>query len=198
MNSTVTSGASAAAFADHPGYRRMFAPDQLTLGLFLPLYQAHYQDLMRQRLGLLGAHDDDAVLVERLLTLMQNSGVDYTLFFRRLGEQAADVAVSELRDDFVDRAGFDTWAADYLARQAGESSGSIDARRQRMHAVNPLYVLRNYLAQKAIDAAEDGDYSEVRRLHQVLTRPFDAQDGMQAYAERPPEWGKHLEISCSS
>jgi uncharacterized protein YdiU (UPF0061 family) len=168
------------------------------LGLFLPLYQAHYQDLMRQRLGLLGAHDDDAVLVERLLTLMQNSGVDYTLFFRRLGEQAADVAVSELRDDFVDRAGFDTWAADYLARQAGESNGSVDARRQRMHAVNPLYVLRNYLAQKAIDAAEDGDYSEVRRLHQVLTRPFEAQDGMQAYAERPPEWGKHLEISCSS
>ncbi|MNO98175.1 hypothetical protein D3C76_899110 [compost metagenome] len=67
-----------------------------------------------------------------------------------------------------------------------------------MHAVNPLYVLRNYLAQKAIDAAEKGDYEEVRRLHTVLTKPFQAQPGMEAYAERPPEWGKHLEISCSS
>ncbi|MNT72512.1 hypothetical protein D3C72_2111200 [compost metagenome] len=67
-----------------------------------------------------------------------------------------------------------------------------------MHAVNPLYVLRNYLAQKAIDAAEQGDYEEVRRLHAVLSNPFEAQPGMEAYAERPPEWGKHLEISCSS
>jgi uncharacterized protein YdiU (UPF0061 family) len=168
------------------------------LGLFLPLYQAHYQDLMRRRLGLLGADDSDALLVERLLALMQGSGVDYTLFFRRLGEQPAALAVAELRDDFVDRAGFDAWAADYLARQAGTANDDTAERRQRMHAVNPLYILRNYLAQKAIDAAEEGDYSEVRRLHQVLTRPFDAQDGMQAYAERPPEWGKHLEISCSS
>ena len=67
-----------------------------------------------------------------------------------------------------------------------------------MHAVNPLYILRNYLAQKAIDAAEAGDYSEVQRLHDVLTRPFTEQPGMETYAERPPEWGKHLEISCSS
>ena len=67
-----------------------------------------------------------------------------------------------------------------------------------MHAVNPLYILRNYLAQKAIDAAQAGDYSEVQRLHDVLTQPFTEQAGMQSYAERPPEWGKHLEISCSS
>jgi len=67
-----------------------------------------------------------------------------------------------------------------------------------MHAVNPLYILRNYLTQKAIDAAESGDYAEVRRLHAVLSNPFTEQPGMESYAERPPEWGKHLEISCSS
>jgi uncharacterized protein YdiU (UPF0061 family) len=54
------------------------------------------------------------------------------------------------------------------------------------------------LAQKAIDAAESGDYEEVRRLHTVLSNPFEEQPGMDSYAERPPEWGKHLEISCSS
>ncbi|MGC3891796.1 protein adenylyltransferase SelO [Pseudomonas urmiensis] len=167
------------------------------LGLFLPLYQAHYLDLMRRRLGLTSAEDDDLALVERLLQRMQSGGVDYTLFFRRLGEQPVAEALKVVRDDFIDLAGFDAWGADYLARCERER-GNAEGRRERMHAVNPLYVLRNYLAQKAIEAAEGGDYSEVRRLHQVLSNPFEQQPGMQAYAERPPEWGKHLEISCSS
>jgi uncharacterized protein YdiU (UPF0061 family) len=168
------------------------------LGMFLPLYQAHYLDLMRRRLGLTTAEEDDADLIARLLQLMQNSGVDYSLFFRRLGEESADIAVSHLRDDFVDMLGFDAWAETYKARIAREPATSQEDRRARMHAVNPLYILRNYLAQRAIEAAEQGDYSEVRRLHQVLCTPFEEQPGMDSYAQRPPDWGKHLEISCSS
>ena len=169
-----------------------------TLGLFLPLYQAQYLDLMRRRLGLTRAEDDDQQLLEQLLQLMQGSSVDYTLFFRRLGDESAELAVARLRDDFVDIKGFDAWAERYKARVAREPQETQEQRRARMHGVNPLYILRNYLAQKAIDAAESGDYSEVRRLHRVLSKPFEEQPGMQAYAERPPEWGKHLEISCSS
>lgn len=169
-----------------------------TLGLFLPLYQAQYLDLMRRRLGLTTAEDEDQKLLEQLLQLMQGSSVDYTLFFRRLGDESAELAVARLRDDFVDIKGFDAWAERYMARVAREPQEPQARRRARMHGVNPLYILRNYLAQKAIDAAESGDYSEVRRLHSVLSQPFDEQPGMQAYAERPPEWGKHLEISCSS
>ena len=168
------------------------------LGLFLPLYQAHYLDLMRRRLGLLTAEDDDQGLVERLLQLMQGSAVDYTLFFRRLGEQPAPLALSQLRDDFVDLTGFDNWSEALLARLGRQPEEAQPARQARMNAVNPLYILRNYLAQNAIEAAEAGDYSEVRRLHQVLCAPFEAQAGMEAYAQRPPDWGKHLEISCSS
>jgi uncharacterized protein YdiU (UPF0061 family) len=123
--------------------------------------------------------------------------VDYNLFFRKLGERPVAEALKRVRDDFIDLGGFDAWGADYLARCERES-GNAQGRRERMHGVNPLYVLRNYLAQRAIEAAEAGDYSEVRRLHQVLSTPFEEQAGMQAYAERPPEWGKHLEISCSS
>lgn len=170
---------------------------QDTLTLFLPLYEAHYLHLMRRRLGLQQAEDGDKALIERLLKLMQPGAVDYTLFFRGLGEQPADAAVRVVRDDFIDLEGFDRWAEDYLARLQREP-GNADGRRERMHAVNPLYILRNYLAQRAIEAAEGGDYTEVRRLHQVLTKPFEEQPGMQAYAQRPPEWGKHLEISCSS
>nr|WP_197999232.1 MULTISPECIES: YdiU family protein [Pseudomonas] len=168
------------------------------LGLYLPLYQANYLDLMRRRLGLTTAEDDDQKLVERLLQLMQNSGVDYTLFFRRLGDESAALAVTRLRDDFVDLAGFDAWAEQYKARVVRDGEYSQEQRRERMHAVNPLYILRNYLAQNAITAAESGDYSEVRRLHEVLSKPFEEQAGMEQYAQRPPDWGKHLEISCSS
>ncbi|XVJ48534.1 protein adenylyltransferase SelO [Pseudomonas sp. UBT] len=168
------------------------------LGLYLPLYQAHYLDLMRRRLGLTTAEEDDQKLVERLLKLMQNSGVDYTLFFRRLGDEPAALAVARLRDDFVGLAGFDAWAELYKARVARDGDYSEVQRRERMHAVNPLYILRNYLAQNAIAAAESGDYSEVRRLHEVLSKPFEEQPGMEQYAQRPPDWGKHLEISCSS
>jgi uncharacterized protein YdiU (UPF0061 family) len=169
-----------------------------TLALFLPLFQASYLDLMRRRLGWVTAEDEDQGLLERLLQLMQTGVVDYNLFFRRLGEQAPDLALQVVRDDFIDLAVFDEWAALYLARLARQPSEGAEERSERMNAVNPLYILRNYLAQKAIEAAEAGDYSEVRRLHQVLTRPFEAQPGMEAYAMRPPDWGKHLEISCSS
>ncbi|EIK54493.1 hypothetical protein YO5_17045 [Stutzerimonas stutzeri TS44] len=168
-----------------------------TMELFLPLYEAEWLDLMRRRLGFARAEADDERLVRRLLQLMQDSAVDYTRFFRELGDSPAPQAVRRLREDFVDLAGFDAWAADYCARVAREDA-TQDSRQARMHAVNPKYILRNYLAQQVIEAAEQGDYGPVRELHAVLGRPFDEQPGMQRYAERPPEWGKHLEISCSS
>jgi uncharacterized protein YdiU (UPF0061 family) len=170
-----------------------------TLGLFLPLYQAHYLDLMRRRLGLLTADEADEALIQRLLQLMQGSAVDYTNFFRELGDNSPQQALARLRDDFRDLAGFDAWAADYRARVASEAeTGSQEARRTRMHAVNPKYILRNYLAQQVIEAAEQGNYAPVRELHAVLSQPFDEQPGYERYAESPPQWGKHLEISCSS
>jgi len=168
-----------------------------TLGLFLPLYQAHYLDLMRRRLGWLGADEGDEALIQRLLQLMQGSAVDYSNFFRELGDSAPEQALSRLRDDFTDLAGFDAWAADYRARTTLDGDDQSQ-RRTRMHAANPKYILRNYLAQQAIEAAEQGDFGPVRELHGVLSRPFDEQPGQERYAQRPPDWGKHLEISCSS
>ena len=175
------------------------AIDQLraTMDLFLPIYEAAWLDLMRKRLGLQTAEESDKELIQCLLQLMQSSAIDYTRFFRELGDRPADQALARLREDFLDIKAFDDWAATY--RQRSEREGiDHEARRTRMHAANPKYILRNYLAQKAIEAAEAGDYGPVRELHQVLSRPYDEQPGMEHYAERPPEWGKHLEISCSS
>lgn len=168
-----------------------------TMDLFLPIYEAAWLDLMRRRLGFQTAEEDDKTLVQHLLQLMQASAIDYTRFFRELGDSAPEQSLARLREDFIDIKAFDDWAAAYRQR-AERDSGDQSERRTRMHAVNPKYILRNYLAQQAIEAAEAGNYGPVRELHAVLSHPFDEQPNMERYAERPPEWGKHLEISCSS
>lgn len=175
------------------------AKDELLQALkaFLPQFRSAWMRLMRTRLGLQLEQESDRTLVQRLLELMQSSPVDYSLFFRTLSQANSAQALNTLREDFVDLQGFDQWSADYQQRLALEPQ-SAQQRQQAMLAVNPKYVLRNYLAQQAIEAAERGDYGPVRTLHQVLSHPFDEQPEHATYAERPPEWGKHLEISCSS
>ncbi|MDY0251339.1 MAG: YdiU family protein [Pseudomonas sp.] len=161
------------------------------------IQQQAYLQAMRARLGLVDEYATDALLIEKLLVQMDQSAVDYSLFFRHLGELPAPEALAKLRDEFINRAAFDEWSAEFIARNANDSRNQ-EQRRKAMHAVNPLYLLRNYLIQIAIEAAEDGDYAPLHKLHEVLSMPFTAQEGCDAYAERPPDWGKHLSISCSS
>lgn len=78
---------------------------------------------------------------------------------------------------------------------------SDEERKASMNSVNPKYVLRNYLCQSAIDAAEMGDFEEVRRLLKVMERPYDEQPGMEKYACLPPAWAYRpgvCMLSCSS
>lgn len=161
------------------------------------IQQQAYLKAMRARLGLIGEQDDDALLIDKLLVQLDHSGVDYTLFFRNLGDLPAAQALEKLRDEFVNRAAFDEWVSEFMARIANDTR-TQEQRCEEMHAINPLYILRNYLIQIAIEAAEDGDYAPLHKLHQVLSSPFTEQEGCAEYAERPPQWGKHLSISCSS
>jgi uncharacterized protein YdiU (UPF0061 family) len=102
-----------------------------------------------------------------------------------------------LRDFFLDRKSFDQWARRYKNRLREEGSQDED-RLLRMNRVNPKYVLRNYLAQTAIEKAQKRDYSEIDHLLTLLQNPYSDQPGMEAYAAPPPNWGKHLTVSCSS
>jgi uncharacterized protein YdiU (UPF0061 family) len=156
---------------------------------------------MRTKLGLTTVQDEDQALIDDLLRLMARHRTDYTMTWRLLGEHRIGVVGAArpepVRDLFLDGAAFDAWAVRYDERLRAEHS--VDAERQaRMHAVNPKYILRNHLAEIAIQQAEAGDSSEVCRLHQILLRPFDDQPEHEAYAALPPEWAGSLEISCSS
>jgi len=155
--------------------------------------------LLRAKLGLTTREDDDAGLVNALFAMLQHNGPDYTRFFRQLGNLSSGGPDGDaaLRDMFLYREEWDAWAERYRSRLRRE--GSVDAARKRaMDAVNPKYVLRNYLAQVAIEKAQQKDFSEVRRLLTVLERPFDEQPEHDRYADLPPDWAAHLEVSCSS
>ena len=134
------------------------------------------------------------------LQLLAQNRVDYTIFLRRLCDfdSRPDAANTPLRDLFLDRAAFDAWAARYAA--ALRQQDAPDAERgAAMRTVNPKYILRNHLAEIAIRrAAGERDYSEVDRLHRLLTRPFDEQPEYAAYAAEPPDWARQIEVSCSS
>jgi uncharacterized protein YdiU (UPF0061 family) len=171
---------------------------------YIDAYGDKFDELVHAKLGLTSTLDGDRALFDAMFKLMHENHVDFTLFFRRLGELRLDVLGDEglesdapLRDLFLDRPGFDAWAVGYRARLRQEGSQDA-ARRQAMQQVNPKYVLRNYLAQTAIEKAQNGDFSEVHKLLAILERPFDEQPENEAYAALPPDWASHLEVSCSS
>ncbi|MCP9469731.1 MAG: YdiU family protein [Nitrospira sp.] len=163
------------------------------------LFQDEYLRLMRAKLGLVEEQTDDRSLIDDFLHLLHESHVDYTIAFRTLGSfSSADGDGNDiLRDLFIHRERFDDWAVRYRDRLRSECSRD-DERHRRMNRINPKYVLRNYLAHLAIEKAQQKDCSEIDRLAAVSRLPYDDQPGMDAYAAPPPNWGKHLVVSCSS
>jgi uncharacterized protein YdiU (UPF0061 family) len=184
------------AFAEALGTLLDIDAARAALGEFETLFRETYLTELRAKLGLNTSEDDDALLAGDLLECMDLDHADYTNGWRSLS------TVTETDDGtfpawFLDRERIGAWLVRYRARLARE--GSLDAeRRERMNRRNPRYVLRNYLAQVAIEAAQRKDFSEVRRLCAVLRKPFDADPENDSYAAPPPEWGRHLSVSCSS
>jgi uncharacterized protein YdiU (UPF0061 family) len=161
-------------------------------------FLGHYLNRIGAKLGL-ERSPELAPLVNRLLELLHEHRVDYTIFFRRLNafRTAADSRNDAVRDLFLDRAAFDAWARDYAAllRQSGESDA---ARKVRMDRINPKYILRNYLAQVAIEKAQTRDFSEVECLLKLLQSPYDEHPELEHYAGFPPDWAGRIAVSCSS
>jgi uncharacterized protein YdiU (UPF0061 family) len=167
---------------------------------YAPAYHQHYAELMGAKLGLSNITREDLPLIAELLQIMHANQTDYTNLFRGLGnfDSSADASNDTLRNQFLDRAAFDAWATNYRARLQQKYSRDSE-RKTRMDTVNPKYILRNYLAQRAIELAEQQrDFSETDRLLNLLSRPYDDQPEMESYAALPPDWGRQIEVSCSS
>ncbi|NOZ54892.1 MAG: YdiU family protein [Gammaproteobacteria bacterium] len=169
---------------------------------------SHYACLSREKLGLLEQRDEDHSLHADLLAILAENQIDYTLFFRKLSkipsiaDTQADAQVTShfntLRDMFINRNAFDHWIDRYRLRLLVENSDDVE-RERKMNRVNPHYILRNYLAEKAIrNATEQQDYTEIDTLLTLLQNPYDEQAGMEQYAASPPDWAQHIQVSCSS
>ncbi|HWV18356.1 MAG TPA: YdiU family protein [Rhodocyclaceae bacterium] len=166
---------------------------------YAPAYGIAARQHWAGKLGFQEVREGDDAIINELLSIMHRSKSDFTLSFRKLALIAShsDQPASGVREDIMDIAAFDAWVPKYRARLQAENSDDAE-RAARMHTVNPLYVLRNHLAQAAIEQAERGNLDELDRLARVLASPYTQQPGMEAYAAPPPEHLRHLEVSCSS
>lgn len=186
-------------------------PAALALGLarYDQCYNAQFRAAFADKFGFAAWRDGDDQLIDEVFALLHDAEVDMTLFFRSLA--AIDLAAPDLsllqhafyRPLLFDQhaAAFSTWLTRWISRV--KSDGEPDASRTaRMNAANPRYVLRNYLAQQAIDRAEQGDAAMIDELLAVLRQPYTEQAGRDAFAARRPEWARHKAgcsmLSCSS
>ena len=182
-------------------------------------YANTYRSMLTEKLGLATLEsEDDQALANDLFGVLEAVETDMTLFFRLLAKVPCDAAAGAADDaalvEPLRRAYYaeDAYAPEHLARTAAwlrryiarvREEGTPDAeRRERMNRANPKYVLRNYLAQLAIDALDQGDATVLERLMKVLERPFDEQPEHDELANRRPEWARNRPgcsaLSCSS
>ncbi|MDA0336818.1 MAG: YdiU family protein [bacterium] len=189
-------------------------PLQESLMRYSSLYNDGYNAMMAQKLGL-STFDPatDVDLINDLQSVLQLRETDMTIFFRSLAEVApvADEADAQApfeaayyqTDPLTEAQHHDTlnWMRRYADRVRRDGAPH-DTRRQAMNAVNPKYVLRNYLAQLAIDKSAEGDHTMVQELLEVLRRPYDEHPGKEEFAQKRPEWARHRAgcsmLSCSS
>jgi uncharacterized protein YdiU (UPF0061 family) len=162
-------------------------------------YAKEWQRLFRLKLGLQSEQDGDVQLIERLLQSMHDSKVDFTNFFRRLSDIKKESKPTEIsqRNEFVDRENIDQWFTDYINRLKSEIL-SDDDRKVLMNGINPKYILRNHLAQVAIEKAQQDNFFEVDVLLKILSNPFEEQQAFEVYSKTPPLDMQRIAVSCSS
>ncbi|TWU02641.1 hypothetical protein Pla52n_36980 [Stieleria varia] len=193
------------------------SPLQAGLRAYVETFNQQWHAMMASKLGLESFDKEtDEPLIEDLLGLLQLAETDMTIFFRQLSLVGARVDGSDTADalEVLSAAYYRTeqltdevrqktseWITRYRQRVALDGVDDI-TRRTRMNRVNPKYVLRNYLAQMAIDRSEQGDDSLIAELLDVLRNPYDEQPGRESFAEKRPEWARHRAgcsmLSCSS
>jgi len=185
------------------------APLQDGLNRYVEVFQATDAAFSVAKLGLARPDDADEALVADLRGLLAAGGMDMTIFFRDLATLDLGAPhVATVDAAFYDEAGraavaepLQAWLQRYATRVRDDES-STSERVALMHAANPRYVLRNYLAQQAIDRAEQGDDAGIHELLDTLRHPYDDQPGREHLAGKRPDWARERVgcsmLSCSS
>ncbi len=156
------------------------------------IFKNKLAELYRKKLGFTKSHNEDAQLIQGLLDIMESEKLDYTNTFRNLSQAVTSVKTNELNSNVSM-----SWIKSYQERHNKESI-PIAKKILLMNANNPKYILRNYMAQEVIEAAESSDFSALETLIEVITSPYDELEQYEHFANRSPNWAKNLEISCSS
>ena len=185
-------------------------PLQEILRSYKNSFQGAYLKMMLSKIGLQSIEKNDQVLMEELQQLLESSEMDMTMFFRNLSSfDTAESFLSTLRlcsykndndfSEFTEQ--WRLWLAKYSERLDSESMHSKE-RKSRMDAINPKYVLRNYIAQLVIDDADKGDYALLNEIFELLKNPYDEQPAMEKWFAKRPDWAKDRVgcsmLSCSS
>ncbi len=186
---------------------------EVLLQSYETLYEQDFIAMMRKKMGLLTAIESDQELIYQLLHQLQNIETDYTIFFRLLAQvQVTDApteAIAKINEAFYDTTllknkvlnNWETWFTNYLNRLQFETS-TQEQRMQTMNQSNPKYVLRNYMAQLAIEKADAGDYSLIEQFFVVLQNPYEEQLEQQQWFAKRPDWARTKigcsQLSCSS
>ena len=156
------------------------------------IFQNTLAELYRKKLGLGLEEPEDAALIQGLLDIMESEKLDYTNTFRNLMHTLTNKISPELSSEISK-----SWVVSFLKRHSRETT-SQEKRLELMSQMNPKFILRNYMAQEAIEAAEKNDFLLLNTLLIVLTQPFEEFPEHQKFANKSPKWAKDLEISCSS
>ncbi|TNJ45198.1 YdiU family protein [Tamlana fucoidanivorans] len=184
--------------------------DAPALEAILNQYKVDFEDaslkMMREKLGLQVERTKDKLLVQDLEDILCLTETDMTIFFRCLGRfkkcnpheglpliEEAFYTPKELSHEVKTR--WSAWFEAYANRLL-EESVSDEARAKGMNKVNPKYVLRNYMAQLAIDEADKGNYALIDELFQLLKYPYDEQYKQEKWFAKRPEWARH-KVGCS-
>ena len=163
------------------------------LSHYEPTFLEHYRLGLCQKMGLPDFHKDSFDCGMLFLRILQSEQLDYTQSFIRLQNQDYQL----LLDDCLDRRQFESFLVQYQQIRANQDTAALDATMQQ---TNPVYILRNHMAQKAIELAERNDFSEVERLFNLLSQPFERNVALEKTEDLAPLPNDVPEVmvSCSS
>jgi uncharacterized protein YdiU (UPF0061 family) len=184
-------------------------PLEAILDDYKTAFAKQYPAMMRQKLGLTTSLETDEQLIATLENNLEMVETDMTIFFRNLKNINKNTIVdgdnflNVVRDAFYEESALNEkhiaywrdWFGLYVARLEKETATDT-ARKTLMDSVNPKYVLRNYMAQMAIDKADKGDYSLISELHELLKKPYDEQTAFENWFAKRPEWARN-KVGCS-